>query len=61
MSLRIYRKIRVHRKRRMVVWIHLNMGIGCIEKWVKWVTKEWVQGYIKQVCGYNEKLGSMET
>jgi len=27
----------------------------------KWVTKEWVQGYIKWVCGSVDKLGSMET
>ncbi len=34
-------------------WIHRKCVYG--------YTKEGGQGYIKHVCGYNEKLGSMET
>jgi hypothetical protein len=37
------------------------MGIGYIEKWVNGYTKKQVQGFIKWVKGYIEKLGSMET
>jgi hypothetical protein len=36
-----------------VNWIH--------RKWVYGYTKEWVQGYIKWVCGSVDKLGSMDT
>ncbi len=39
------------------LWIQLNMGIGCIEKWVNGYTKEWVQGYIKWVRDIQKKQG----